>query len=165
MSGCRAVVNFEELYNGGHAIDVYDIAYVLNIETTSGRPVWMVGAVFRLCQKCTDVYDQFSLKGLQCPCSLLPQDYVLVVPAEQYNEEIIEILPIDSSGAFINECGDDNFHVEYEFTIIICTQRRKFCIVSLDGGLNVIYLVYCRLFPLQSKLRRLLQGFHVCPDN
>ena len=43
VSGCRAVVEFEELYNGGHAIDVYDIAYTLNVETTSGKPVWLVG--------------------------------------------------------------------------------------------------------------------------
>ena len=40
------------------------------------------------------------------------QDYVLVVPEDQYNEEVISILPIDSSGAFINECGDDNFYIE-----------------------------------------------------
>ncbi len=45
VSGCRAVVLFEDLYNGGHAIDVYDIAYVLNIETTSGYPVWMVSSL------------------------------------------------------------------------------------------------------------------------
>ena len=43
VSGCRAVVEFEELYNGGHAIDVYDTAYTLNVETTSGKPVWLVG--------------------------------------------------------------------------------------------------------------------------
>ena len=40
------------------------------------------------------------------------QDYILVIPNDQYKESALDIQPIDSSGAFINECGDDNFFIE-----------------------------------------------------
>ena len=100
------------MYNGGHAIDVYDIEYTLNVETTSGKPVWLVRSLHirtllgeQNYALSTGIYNYIhTLQTLQ--------DYVLVVPEDLYTEEVINILPIDSSGAFINECGDDNFHVE-----------------------------------------------------
>ena len=72
---------------------------------------------------------------------------MLVVPENQYNEEVINILPIDSSGAFINECGDDNFYIEWVISWFPPT-RFKCCVwlvrESLETHLfSVLVLFSC----------------------
>ena len=38
-------------------------------------------------------------------------DYVLVIPANQYSENILAEEPVDHTGTFIKECGQNHFFV------------------------------------------------------
>jgi laminin alpha 3/5 len=39
-------------------------------------------------------------------------DYVLVIPAEQYSENVLSEEPVDSTGTFIKECGHNHFFMD-----------------------------------------------------
>jgi len=45
--------------------------------------------------------------------SVCAQDYVLLVPADHYDSStVLDVQPVDMSSVFINNCGDDHFHIE-----------------------------------------------------
>jgi laminin alpha 3/5 len=39
-------------------------------------------------------------------------DYVLVIPAEQYSENVLAEEPVDNTGMFIKECGHNHFFMD-----------------------------------------------------
>ncbi|PNF21652.1 hypothetical protein B7P43_G11263, partial [Cryptotermes secundus] len=39
-------------------------------------------------------------------------DYVLVIPAEQYSENVLSEEPVDNTGAFIKDCGHNHFFMD-----------------------------------------------------
>jgi len=39
-------------------------------------------------------------------------DYVLVIPAEQYSENVLSEEPVDNTGTFIKECGHNHFFMD-----------------------------------------------------
>ena len=40
------------------------------------------------------------------------QDYIQVIPAQQYRKEYTNVQDVDKSVEFINKCGQDNFYIE-----------------------------------------------------
>ncbi len=90
---------------------------------------------------------------------------MLVVPESQYTEDIVDILPIDSAGAFINECGDDNFYVEY-----VSLSRQTVSVVShfllYNSGLHVEnYARKCRRWSSGDPLRARIEMVYACSPN
>lgn len=39
-------------------------------------------------------------------------DYVLVIPAEQYTDNILLEEPVDHTGTFIKQCGNNHFYMD-----------------------------------------------------
>jgi hypothetical protein len=39
-------------------------------------------------------------------------DYVLVIPAELYSENVLSEEPVDNTGTFIKECGHNHFFMD-----------------------------------------------------
>ena len=39
-------------------------------------------------------------------------DYVLVIPAEQYPDNVLSEVPVDNTGTFIKECGHNHFFMD-----------------------------------------------------
>ena len=44
-------------------------------------------------------------------CIFLIQDYMLLVPANQYSPQDINLLPIDNSRSFIEDCVDEGYKI------------------------------------------------------
>ncbi|XP_071537849.1 laminin subunit alpha isoform X2 [Panulirus ornatus] len=63
-----------------------------------------------------DVLENFILSFKEPNHKSLWLDYVLVFPAEQFTQEILHELPLDTTAEFINICGQDNFDINANAT-------------------------------------------------
>ena len=119
VSGCRAVIEFDDVPDIT-SIDLSTFNYVISFSTTTTHPVWLV------CQKhsfgnsvefnkigsgtCDEMHGRCVL--YLCD-SMHLQDYVVVIPSDQYTIDVLEIVPVDMASVFISQCGQDNFYIEY----------------------------------------------------
>lgn len=46
-------------------------------------------------------------------CLFLFKDSVLVIPEDSYSPELLNPKALDKALDFINQCGDQGFHIEY----------------------------------------------------
>ncbi|XP_069164876.1 laminin subunit alpha isoform X2 [Procambarus clarkii] len=63
-----------------------------------------------------DILENFVLSLKEPNHKSIWVDYVLVVPAQQFSQEIMHELPIDMTAEFIKSCGEDNFNIEANAT-------------------------------------------------
>ena len=36
----------------------------------------------------------------------------MVIPRVQYNDDVLNVMPVDRAGIFLTQCGRDNFYME-----------------------------------------------------
>lgn len=53
--------------------------------------------------------------------ALVSQDYVIVVPATSYDDNLLTIKPIDKSVDFITKCGKNDYDIRYRSRITAIT--------------------------------------------
>ena len=56
------------------------------------------------------------------------QDYVMVISAESFSDDLVDISPIDKSVDFINKCGKNNYDIRYRS----CVTRIRLCIIYVQ---------------------------------
>ena len=49
--------------------------------------------------------------SLPCYCIIF-QDYVLAVPEIQFQEHVLDILPVDTASVFVTKCGQNSYYVD-----------------------------------------------------
>uniref|UniRef100_W4VRR7 Putative response to misfolded protein n=1 Tax=Corethrella appendiculata TaxID=1370023 RepID=W4VRR7_9DIPT len=77
-----------------------------------------------------DDYFTFTLNNGQSKGAWL--DYVLLIPAEQFNRDLLQEETYDQTKQFIHECGQDHFHMDVNNTSEFCKQA----VFSLTADYN-----------------------------
>ncbi|XP_069958976.1 laminin subunit alpha isoform X2 [Cherax quadricarinatus] len=63
-----------------------------------------------------DILENFVLSLKEPNHKSIWVDYVLVVPAQQFTQEILQELPFDMTAEFISQCGQNNFNIDANAT-------------------------------------------------
>ena len=69
-----------------------------------------LGKILQNLSSAAVVIGALKVKNVQ-HCIVFVQDYMLLVPANQYSPQDINLLPIDNSRSFIEDCVDEGYKI------------------------------------------------------